>query len=702
MSRKKKVLILASVASMIDQFNMPNIHLLLEMGYEVHVLCNFKKGNTCDAARIRKFRRLLQKKGIIQHQWECPRNIGNIRKCWDSYQQLSRLLYIEHFSWIHCHSPIGGVLARLAAHAQGISIIYTVHGFHFYKGAPLKNWLFYYPVERWLAYWTDVLITVNKEDYCFAKRYLKAGKVSYLPGVGIDRKAGMENRVSESKTDRAKKLHSKFDIPQEAVILLSVGELNKNKNHQIVIDALARLKRKDVYYLICGQGSRLDALWRHAVQRGVGSFVRMPGYQEHIQWIYKNTDIFVFPSKREGMPVALMEAMAAGLPCIASDIRGNRELIDDRGGKLFSLKSRRQLLESIAELLEHPQRRAECGNYNRKKIAAYELESVQKRMKKIYTQMERQQMVSILVAVYNPNLEWLERQLSSIDKQTFQNYEVILMDDASDQTQFSDIQKVAARSFGTTKKVSVYRSRRNEGSNKTFEKLLRMAKGNYTAFCDQDDIWEEEKLAELIKAMKREHAVMAYSDMSVIDQDGTMIYPSLKKMRKCLKFVSGSNLTAYYLADNCTAGCSMMAKTDVMNKAIPFYTLTYCDQWTAACISSYGKVVFVDKQLVRYRRHGKNQTKSFRQIKNKHDYYTKRVLPMYDLVREMADRGIHFKYEKEIWEFAHARKNGNIFKIWRYRKFSKKYAYLDILMICLPDEWAKNVLSILRNMRNSG
>ena len=160
---------ISSVASMIDQFNMPNICLMLDMGYEVHVACNFEKGNTCSAKRVNKLKAALSQMHVICHQWDCPRSMQRAGDFIRAFWQLWDLTGRHRFEWMHCHSPIGSVLARAVACRRGIRVIYTAHGFHFYKGAPLKNWLLFYPVEKMLAHVTDVLITINKEDYLFAK-----------------------------------------------------------------------------------------------------------------------------------------------------------------------------------------------------------------------------------------------------------------------------------------------------------------------------------------------------------------------------------------------------------------------------------------------------------------------------------------------------------------------------------------------------
>ena len=284
---------LASVASMIDQFNMPNIRLLQNMGYQVHVACNFKEGNTCDEARLRKLKQQLQKRQVIIHQWDCPRTIDvrgkSIKNCRRAFRQLMVLTAAYPFAWIHCHSPVGGALARLAAKKRGIRVIYTAHGFHFYKGAPVKNWLLYYPAEKALARWTDALITVNKEDYRFAKRHLKAGRIFYIPGIGI--KSAVECKASARNECRRK-----YHIPQDAVLLLSVGELSRRKNHQLVIKALAELGRTDICYVICGQGALKHRLMRQAEALGISRQIRMPGFVEHVGDFYQAADLFVFPS----------------------------------------------------------------------------------------------------------------------------------------------------------------------------------------------------------------------------------------------------------------------------------------------------------------------------------------------------------------------------------------------------------------------
>lgn len=392
---KRKVLMAASVASMIDQFNLPNICLMQELGYEVHVACNFKEGNTCSGRQIQRLLQVFRERQIRFHQWDCPRSPWPVKKCVRAYRQLRMILQAYPFAWMHCHSPVGGALARVAAHQAGVPVIYTAHGFHFYKGAPLKNWLLYYPAERALAHWTNVLITVNHEDKWLADRRLRAGQICRIPGVGIDTDQ-FQHPVKAGRSEYCRL----YQIPEDAVILLSVGELNAGKNHRMVIAALADLPDIKLYYMICGQGALREELQRYADKMGVGERIRMPGFLNNLTWIYQSADIFVFPSVREGMPAALIEAMAAGLPCVVSDIRGCRELIceeKDRaglpakrlsGGFRFSLRRPEQLTAALKILAGNEELRRECGKYNQHKVRRYDQSIVQEKMRAIYTEME--------------------------------------------------------------------------------------------------------------------------------------------------------------------------------------------------------------------------------------------------------------------------------------------------------------------------
>lgn len=381
MSKKQPVLMLASVASMIDQFNLPNIRLMQKLGYEVHVCCNFCEGNTCDKKRIQKLFRMLEHKKVICHQWDCPR-VFSPGRCYRAYRQLLLLTEKYSFAWMHCHSPIGGALARIVALRRGIRVIYTAHGFHFYRGAPFVNWLLFYPVEKLLSYHTDVLITVNREDFQFAKHRLYARRTYRIPGAGID-----TSYFSDTKTRMSKQAFCKqYKLPENAKLMLSVGELSKRKNHQFVISMMPKLP-PSVCYLICGQGDLHARLAALAEKKGVAERVRFLGYREDVRELYAHADLFVFPSVQEGLPVALLEAMASGLPCLASDIRGNRELVRIAGGR-YTPGDGADFLRKAKALLLQPGIREENRENMRKQAAFYDHKAVSKKMYQIYQRKE--------------------------------------------------------------------------------------------------------------------------------------------------------------------------------------------------------------------------------------------------------------------------------------------------------------------------
>jgi len=322
----KKALMYASVASMIQQFNMNNISLLQKLGYKVDVACNFEFGSTINGEKIKKLKEQLKEMDVNFYQIPVPRKITDFKHLTLSYKMTKNLMNEKKYDLIHCHSPIGGIICRLAnknsKYYNSTRMIYTAHGFHFFKGNnPLKNFLFR-NIERYGARYTDTLITINKEDYAAAKKFKlrKNGTVEYVPGVGID--IDKINTIQGNKEALCKELN----ISNNSILLLSVGELNDNKNHKVVIECLPELP-KNVHYLICGVGPLKEQHEELANKLGVSDRLHLLGYRNDIIKIMKSCNIFIFPSKREGLSVALMEAMACGLPCIVSKIRGNVDLI---------------------------------------------------------------------------------------------------------------------------------------------------------------------------------------------------------------------------------------------------------------------------------------------------------------------------------------------------------------------------------------
>lgn len=378
----KRMLMLASVASMIDQFNMPNIELLKNLGYQVDVACNFEYGNTCSTERIEELKRRLTELGVGCFQIDFTRNVMNLKQDMVAYKQVLKILRSNKYTFLHCHSPIGGVVGRLAGHKAGIKVIYTAHGFHFFKGAPLLNWLLFYPIEKYLSRYTDMLITINEEDYHRALKKFHAKETTYVHGVGIatEKFAGGEVDVKEKKAE--------LGIPQGAKVLFSVGELNDNKNHATIIKAMKELKDTSCHYVICGRGEGREALEQLALELGIKERVHLLGFRTDVAQIFSVADMYVFPSKREGLSVALMEAMASGLPIVASNIRGNRDLIQDgENGYLVGAEDVSAFADRIQKLLDCPEICEKFGKESRERVKNFDLEKVSEEMRKIYQQV---------------------------------------------------------------------------------------------------------------------------------------------------------------------------------------------------------------------------------------------------------------------------------------------------------------------------
>ena len=377
----KKALMLSSVASMIDQFNMENIKILKSLGYEVHVLANFSFGNTTSDERTKEFKEELENMGIKVYNVPIPRKITAIKEMISSYKKIKKVCSENNYDILHCHSPIGGVLARFAFkdfRKKGGKLIYTAHGFHFFKGAPIKNWIIFYPIEKFCSRYTDCLITINKEDYKRAKNF-KAKEVKYVPGIGIDTK-----KIKDIKKNR--KILNEFNIKDE-VVLVSVGELSNRKNHKVILKALEKVKG-NFKYIICGQGAKKEELIKLSKELNLQEKVEFLGYRQDVKEILKTSDIFCFPSKQEGLPVALMEAMASGLPVICSDIRGNKDLIENKkGGYLLKSYDIDEYSIKIQELIENKFLREEMGNFNLEKIKDFDRKKVNTIMEEIYNEL---------------------------------------------------------------------------------------------------------------------------------------------------------------------------------------------------------------------------------------------------------------------------------------------------------------------------
>ena len=363
--KPKRVLFVATVVKThIMTFHIPCLKMFKEMGYETAVAArnDYENPEDCQIPYCDQFFDIpFQREPFHYDNFHC-------------YKELKSIIDEGEFSIVYCHTPVGGVLGRLAARKaakKDVRVVYMAHGFHFYKGAPIKNWLIYYPIEKLCSHITDVLITINKEDYALAQKKMKAKCVKYVPGVGVDPEK-IDKAVEEKNYIR-----EELGIPEEDLMMISVGEVNDNKNHKAAIEALSLCKAKNIHNVIAGQGNCVEEHRAFARSCNVADRVHFVGYRKDIYKILKASDIFVFPSYREGLSVALTEAMACGLPVVASKIRGNTDLIDEGcGGFLCKPTDAKSMAMHIDSLATNPELRQKMGLYNYEKSKKYDKNAI--------------------------------------------------------------------------------------------------------------------------------------------------------------------------------------------------------------------------------------------------------------------------------------------------------------------------------------
>ena len=350
------------------------IEELTETGHTVEIACN--DADTPVPA-------LYNELGCKVHRLSCSRSPfskGNLT----AVKQIRRLVDENRYDIVHCHTPIAAACTRLACRQlrkkQGVKVFYTAHGFHFYKGAPLKNWMIYYPVEKLCARYTDKLITINQEDFTLAQKKMKAKEVLYVPGVGVDL-----SRFQSVLPDKVGK-RAELGIPADATLLLSTGEVNENKNHQVIIRAMACLHRDNLHYMIAGVGPKADELRKLAEDLGLAGKVHLLGYRKDIPELCYSADIFCFPSRREGLGLAALEAMACGLPIITSNVHGiNDYSVNGLTGYRCCPEDMDGFARALKTLIDHPEERARMGRNNIEVVKKYDFSQIIPQMMRIYS-----------------------------------------------------------------------------------------------------------------------------------------------------------------------------------------------------------------------------------------------------------------------------------------------------------------------------
>lgn len=365
-----KILFVATVDQHIRHFHYPFLKWFKENGYEVHVA---SKGNENLQYVDRKYNLPFERQ---------PFNINNIK----SYKMLKKLINENDYKIVHCHTPVGGVIARLAsisARKKGMKVIYTAHGFHFFKGAPKINWMLYYPAEKIMSRYTDVLITINQEDYDTAvNKKFNAKQIELVNGVGIDLEKFTPQTIEE-KND----MRNKYGYKKEDFILFYAAELNNNKHQDLLINVINKLREEipSIKLLLAGNGPLEDQYKKQAKELGVNENIEFLGYRKDVKNFLMLSDLAVASSRREGLPANIMEAMAIGLPIVATNVRGHRDLIKDgENGYVVEVDDEDKFISSINEIYNNYELREKFKKQSLKLIEEYSLDNILIEMERIY------------------------------------------------------------------------------------------------------------------------------------------------------------------------------------------------------------------------------------------------------------------------------------------------------------------------------
>ena len=375
----KKILFVSNIAgSKIGNFSLSSILAAKKLGCEFHIAANWKKSS------VEQIKSDEEKYGVKIHHIDFKRSPYNLLN-FKAFFQLNKLMEEEQYDVIHCNTPIGGLLGRICALKSGIpKIIYMVHGFHFYEGAPILKGNVYRFVERIMAKHTDAIITINKEDYFAAQNFTLRGDglVYYIPGVGFDAKS-----FSGTKICKEKKI-ADLDLPADSILMLSVGELNKNKNHSVAIKAMAEIGNSKLHYCIAGKGNYEKKLTSLINELGLKDNVHLLGYRNDICELCKTADFFVFPTIREGLGLAAIEAMSSGLPIITSNVRGIIDYsINGVTGFTCNPYDVQAFVRAIETLSNNEEMRNKFSENNKKAVMKYDIKNISTLLCKIYSEI---------------------------------------------------------------------------------------------------------------------------------------------------------------------------------------------------------------------------------------------------------------------------------------------------------------------------
>lgn len=373
MLKDKKIVVIATTDNMIWQFLIPHIKHLQELGNTVECACA-KTGFWFDD--------LKNKYNFVMHDIQFTRNPISIKNI-KGFRQLIQLQKERKYDLVYCQQPVGGVMGRKFAKKFKLPCIYTAHGFHFFKGNnPLKNFIFK-TIEKHYSRYTTALVTINEEDYIASQKFY-AKKTYKINGIGVD----LSKYKVEENFDR-EKAREKLGLSKDDFVVISIGELNKNKNTYRLLEVIKNISDKQIKYIVCGQGPLKEDFFQYIEKNHLEERVKMLGFRKDIPELLSISNVFIMPSYREGLSKSMMEAMSIGLPIIASKIRGNVDLVTDgENGFLCDTEDNASYQEKIVKLANDKNLQEKFSKANKEKIKQYSIQKVIEQLDKVYQDID--------------------------------------------------------------------------------------------------------------------------------------------------------------------------------------------------------------------------------------------------------------------------------------------------------------------------
>lgn len=367
----KRLLYIATSDIHLKTFHIPYLEWLTSNGHSVDLAFEDRGGISFDMARH-------------EYRIEFPRRF-NALALKRAFSRLRHIISDGEYDIVHCHTPIPSALTRLAAgglRKKRVKVLYTAHGFHFYKGGPLKNWLIYYPIELALSHFTDLIVTINSEDLAYTNNPLWGAASERIPGIGIQPRGFCKASVDERRV-----LRSYLGFGENDFILLYVAEFTPRKNHRFIIEAATDLGTHipNLKILFLGRGELLEECQQLSARLDVEDKVYFMGFREDVDKFTKIADIGISASKHEGLGIALLEQMMCAIPVIACVDRGHREFVDNgKTGFLFSQNDRLEFLTQVRKLHDNKVLRRTMGNQAYRRAQDFTLSRSMEKMAEIY------------------------------------------------------------------------------------------------------------------------------------------------------------------------------------------------------------------------------------------------------------------------------------------------------------------------------